>query len=81
VITRLTELGPQLQPEVEALLERRLDIRATVEQRLSALSKPEFERMLRGVFQEDETTLIIVGGVLGGAVGALQGALVLAGIG
>jgi uncharacterized membrane protein YheB (UPF0754 family) len=37
--------------------------------------------MLRGVFQEDELTLIIIGGVLGGAVGALQAALVLAGVG
>jgi uncharacterized membrane protein YheB (UPF0754 family) len=81
IMKRLLELGPQLRPEVEALLERQLDIRNTVEKRLAALSKPEFERLLRGVFQEDEVTLIVVGGVLGGAVGALQGAIVLAGLG
>ena len=80
ILARMLELGPQLRPDVEALLERQLDIRNTVETRLAALSKPEFERLLRGVFQEDELTLIIVGGVLGGAVGALQGALVLAGV-
>ncbi|MDQ3369786.1 MAG: DUF445 family protein [Myxococcota bacterium] len=81
VLARMMALTPKLRPEVEALLERQLDIRNTVETRLAALSKPDFERMLRGVFEEDETTLIIVGGVLGGAVGALQGALMVAGVG
>ena len=78
---RVLALGVKLRPEVEALLEKKLDVRATVEQRLAGLSKPEFERMLRGVFQEDELTLVLVGGVLGAAVGALQGAIVLAGVG
>lgn len=80
IMARVLELGPKVRPEVEEMLERQLDIKNTVERRLAALSKPEFERMLRGVFQEDELTLVIVGGVLGGAVGALQGALVLAGL-
>lgn len=80
VEARLVELAPRLRPQVEALLDRQLDIRTTVETRLASLSKPEFERLLRGVFQEDELTLIVVGGVLGGAVGALQGALMLAGV-
>jgi uncharacterized membrane protein YheB (UPF0754 family) len=81
ITARVLALGPRLRPEVEALLERQLDVRNTVERRLAGLSKPEFERMLRGVFQEDELTLVIVGGVLGAAVGALQGAIVLAGVG
>ncbi|MEZ4367930.1 MAG: hypothetical protein R2939_16865 [Kofleriaceae bacterium] len=80
VLARLLELAPKVRPELEAVLDRQLDIRNTVEQRLAALSKPEFERLLRGVFQQDELTLIIVGGVLGGGVGALQGALMLAGV-
>lgn len=81
ITARVLALGVKLRPEVEALLEKKLDVRATVEQRLAGLSKPEFERMLRGVFQEDELTLVLVGGVLGAAVGALQGAIVLAGVG
>lgn len=80
VLDRMIALTPKMRPEIEALLERQLDIRNTVETRLAALSKPDFERLLRGVFEQDELTLIIVGGVLGGAVGALQGALVLAGV-
>ena len=34
--------------------------------------------MLRGIFEEDEVILVVIGGALGGAVGALQGAIVLA---
>jgi uncharacterized membrane protein YheB (UPF0754 family) len=48
-----------------------------VEERMAVMSKPEFERLLRGIFEEDELTLIIIGGVLGGAVGLFQGAVVL----
>ena len=36
---------------------------------LRKLSAAEFEGLLHPVFQEDELTLIIVGAVLGGAVG------------
>lgn len=80
IIAHLIALTPKMQPEIEALLERQLDVRNTVESRLAALSKPEFERLLRGVFEEDELTLIVVGGVLGGAVGTVQGALMIAGV-
>ena len=48
-----------------------------IEERLSVLDKHQFERMLRGIFEEDEVILVLIGGVLGGAVGALQGAIVL----
>ncbi|MEZ4399771.1 MAG: DUF445 family protein [Kofleriaceae bacterium] len=78
VVDRLFALAPRLRAPVEAYLVDALDIRATVEHRLASLPKPEFERLLRGVFQEDELTLILVGGVLGGAVGCLQAAAVLA---
>jgi uncharacterized membrane protein YheB (UPF0754 family) len=78
IVDRIATTVPEVQPEFERYLERKLDVAATIEGKLSTLPKPEFERVLRGVFEEDEITLIIVGGVLGGAVGAAQGALVLA---
>ena len=68
----------ELRPEIERELGLKLEIQTTVEARLASLSKPEFERLLRGVFQEDELTLILVGGGLGGLVGLLQAILVLA---
>ncbi len=78
VVGRLLAAIPELQPELEAYLERKLDVAATIQEKLTQLPKDEFERLLRGVFEEDEAILIVIGGVLGGAVGLLQAALVLA---
>lgn len=79
IVTRMLAMAPTLRPQVEQYLDAKLDIQTTVETRLAGLSKPEFEGLLRGVFQEDELTLILVGGFLGGAVGVLQAAIVLGG--
>lgn len=78
VVRRIAETAPEVQPELEAYLERKLDIADTVERRLAGLPKPDFERILRGIFEEDEITLILVGGFLGGVAGVCQGMLVLA---
>jgi len=75
VIQRLVERAPQYQPEMESYLEKRLDIENTLKVRLSQLPKAAFERVLRGVFEEDEMTLILCGGFLGGLVGVLQAVL------
>jgi uncharacterized membrane protein YheB (UPF0754 family) len=42
------------------------------------MPKQRFEEVLRGVFEEDEWILVTLGGVLGGAIGLAQGAIVLA---
>jgi uncharacterized membrane protein YheB (UPF0754 family) len=78
IVEHITATVPEVQPQFEAYLERTLDVARTIEKKLGELPKPDFERILRGIFEEDEIILIIVGGVLGGAVGALQGMLVLA---
>jgi uncharacterized membrane protein YheB (UPF0754 family) len=80
ILARLFAQARALRPRIELELGARLDIARTVEGRLASLPAPEFERLLRGVFQKDELTLIVVGGFLGGAVGCIQAALVLAGI-
>lgn len=64
-------------PPVVAYLERRLEIAHTIETKLAEMSKVEFETILRGIFEEDEKTLIGVGGVIGAAIGTLQAALVV----
>jgi uncharacterized membrane protein YheB (UPF0754 family) len=81
VMEHLGQMIPEVRPEFEAYLERKLDVDTLVETRLGTLSKMQFERVLRGIFEEDELTLILVGGFLGGAVGVLQAAIVLAGPG
>ncbi len=69
---------PHLQPDFEAYLDRKLDVEGVIRQRLSELSKTEFERILRGVFEEDEWTLVALGGVLGAAIGLGQALLIQA---
>jgi len=77
IVQRVMERAPTHQPELEEYLERRLDIANTIEERLAKLPKTTFERVLRGVFEEDELTLIFCGGFLGGLVGAVQGLILL----
>jgi uncharacterized membrane protein YheB (UPF0754 family) len=52
--------------------EVRLGIRQLIQDRLELLPARDFESMLHPVFEEDEATLIALGGVLGLAVGFLQ---------
>ena len=59
-------------------LETTLAIPSTLEERLAALAPQEFESILRGIFTEDERTLIIIGGVIGGLIGCGQAAVALA---
>jgi len=76
VTRRLIENAPAAMPELETYLADKMEVRKTVEEKLGNMPKDDFEAVLRGIFEEDELTLIIVGGVLGGAVGLLQGLLV-----
>lgn len=39
---------------------------------MGLLSPSEFQQVLRPIFQEDEFTLILAGGILGGLAGLLQ---------
>lgn len=76
-LARALMFTPTVQPTIEAHLAETLDLEALIEERLGALDKAQFERMLRGIFEEDEWILIVVGGALGAAIGALQGLAVL----
>lgn len=49
-----------------------LDMERTIRERMQSLSAVEFEGVLHPAFEEDETTLIMVGGVLGMLVGVIQ---------
>jgi len=78
---RLGDLLGEARPLVEERLYHTLRLDQLIEERLAVLDKHQFERMLRGIFQEDEVILVVIGGVLGGAVGVLQAGIVLAGVG
>lgn len=49
-----------------------LDLERTLRDRMQALSAVDFEGVLHPAFEEDEMTLIMVGGVLGMLVGVIQ---------
>ena len=49
-----------------------LDLENTIRTRMQALSPRDFEGVLHPAFEEDEMTLIMVGGVLGMLVGVVQ---------
>lgn len=78
LVERVTVVLPEVQPQVERYLQEKLDIQNMIEGKLARLPKPDFERIIRGLFEEDEATLIIIGGVLGGIVGLGQAAIVVA---
>lgn len=78
VVARIGQAAPEIQPEIERYLEEQLAVADLVEGKLRAMPKPEFERLLRGIFEQDEWILIAIGGALGAGVGLMQGALVLA---
>jgi hypothetical protein len=63
---------PLQYPELHSYVNERLDIRSTLARRLKTLTPIEFEDMLHPVFQEDEFTLIVTGGVLGLIAGGMQ---------
>jgi uncharacterized membrane protein YheB (UPF0754 family) len=49
-----------------------LDMEGTIRTKMQALPADEFEGVLHPAFQEDEITLIFLGGVLGAIVGVIQ---------
>ncbi|CAJ1423201.1 unnamed protein product, partial [Effrenium voratum] len=64
-------LEPANHP-VHVYVDKELRLQETLFKRLCKLTSPEFENLLHPVFQEDELTLIVAGGVLGAAAGFLQ---------
>jgi uncharacterized membrane protein YheB (UPF0754 family) len=64
--------NPHKNKELHDYVTKQLNIEHTLATRLKSLSPLDFEDMLHPVFQEDEITLIAVGGVLGFVAGAAQ---------
>jgi len=69
VSSRVLELLPQELPLVHTYVDDALNLRSTLKENLRKLSPHQFEGLLHPVFQEDELTLVLVGSVLGLAVG------------
>jgi uncharacterized membrane protein YheB (UPF0754 family) len=64
--------NPKEYADIHRYVSTKLDIDHTLSSRLKLLGPKEFEDLLHPVFQEDEITLIVTGGVLGLVAGAAQ---------
>lgn len=81
LVPQLSVIVAIVREDAEAVMAKQLDIAAIIETTLGSMPKEEFEHVLRGIFEEDEVTLIAMGGVLGAAIGCVQaGALLLLGL-
>ncbi len=78
VTSSVAAVLPAHAPAIEAEISRQLAVAKTLEEALAVMPKAEFEAVLRGVFEEDEWILVTLGGVLGGGIGTLQAAIVVA---
>ncbi|GMI17493.1 hypothetical protein TrLO_g6034 [Triparma laevis f. longispina] len=56
----------------ENYLQEALDMEHTMSTRMGELPSAQFERLLHPVFEEDEWKLVVMGGVLGVVIGAVQ---------
>ena len=62
----------QASEVMEKLINRSMNVKATIYNRMKDLPGADFETLLRSAFQEDEWILIILGAVLGAIVGLGQ---------
>lgn len=65
-------VSPAEYPELHRYASKQMDIGNTLASRLKLLSPTDFEDLLHPVFEEDEITLIMTGGVLGLVAGGAQ---------
>ena len=69
---KILEELPNIIDQSFAYSQEALDMERTIASRMSQLPPDEFEGVLHPAFQEDELTLIFLGGVLGCIVGIVQ---------
>jgi uncharacterized membrane protein YheB (UPF0754 family) len=63
---------PSIIDHSYAYTQEALDMETTIRTKMQELPAPDFEGVLHPAFQEDEFTLIMLGGVLGAIVGVIQ---------
>ncbi len=72
VCERFVEALPDCLRHIEPYADSVLDMEATLRDKLAELPSKDFENLLHPIFQEDEWKLVLMGGVLGVAIGLLQ---------
>lgn len=68
----INEALPDILPRTFEYMDDAMQLTATIRDKLQAMPAPEFIGILRPAFEADELKLILVGGLLGAAAGAIQ---------
>lgn len=68
----IRRLPPFLPGTLHRYVDKTLGLETSLRVRMEAMSPAKFERVLHPIFEEDELTLILAGGVLGFAAGLIQ---------
>lgn len=63
---------PDILPKTYEYMDKAMQLEETIRTKLQAMPPDEFIGILRPAFQADEFKLILVGGILGAAAGAVQ---------
>jgi uncharacterized membrane protein YheB (UPF0754 family) len=71
LLTTVTSTAASIHP-IHSYINQKLNLKYTLIRKMNSLSPREFERVLHPIFQEDELTLILAGGVLGMIAGGIQ---------
>eukprot|EP00568_Trieres_chinensis_P014596 CAMPEP_0183329326 /NCGR_PEP_ID=MMETSP0160_2-20130417/84737_1 /TAXON_ID=2839 ORGANISM="Odontella Sinensis, Strain Grunow 1884" /NCGR_SAMPLE_ID=MMETSP0160_2 /ASSEMBLY_ACC=CAM_ASM_000250 /LENGTH=409 /DNA_ID=CAMNT_0025497515 /DNA_START=34 /DNA_END=1263 /DNA_ORIENTATION=+ len=72
IAAKIAERLPTIIDQSYEYMTEALDMERTIREKMQELSPAEFEGVLHPAFEEDEITLIFVGGVLGCIVGVIQ---------
>lgn len=72
ISSKVLEKLPDHVHVLHEYIDQRMDIRGQLKDAMSKMSAQQFERVLHPIFEEDEMTLILVGGFLGGVAGFVQ---------
>ncbi|KAL3905695.1 MAG: hypothetical protein SGILL_009575 [Bacillariaceae sp.] len=68
----IKQLPSHLSEGLHQYVDKALGLEAILRVRMEAMSPEKFERVLHPIFEQDELTLILAGGVLGFAAGLIQ---------
>ena len=79
LVSRIRTADMSDSSQLKAFADQSRKIHQQMESNLAALDAPQFAGILRPVFQKDEWKLILAGGFIGTAIGALQVAVLFGG--
>ncbi|KAF1777812.1 Protein of unknown function DUF445 [Phytophthora cactorum] len=70
------DIFPDSLRQIESYATVAMDLEVTLREKMKLLTSEQFENLLHPIFEEDEWKLVVMGGVLGVAIGVVQAFLI-----